>query len=230
MTDIQKSLVSTSVAATRSGNMFQTLMEGMSEDGGKQFEEYLNLAENSEGITNKKYEVSVRSLSAAIDTLTASYDKLISGIESSQIGQTVLDFVSGVLEGFGTLNEELPGVAVGLTSIIVPLSIIAGLFAMMKGGSGFGLITGLTVAGLGLWVGSEFGQKTSKTVKTKNTPIGLYNDTYNAISDKQDKRENLIEETKELGQKYSELGSEMDDADLSKFKNNINSLIMLFPE
>jgi TP901 family phage tail tape measure protein len=106
MTDIQKSLVSTSVAATRSGNMFQTLMEGMSEDGGKQFEEYLNLAENSEGITNKKYEVSVRSLSAAIDTLTSSYDRFVAGIESSKIGQTALDFVSSILNGFTTLTEE----------------------------------------------------------------------------------------------------------------------------
>jgi hypothetical protein len=127
MNDIQKSLVSTSVAATRQGNMFQTLMEGLSEDGGETFAEYLNLAENSQGITDKKYEVSVRSLSAAIDTLTASYDRLVAGVESSQIGQTVLDFVSGILEGFGTLGEKLPEVAAGLTRIIAPLSIIVGL-------------------------------------------------------------------------------------------------------
>lgn len=234
MNDIQKSLVSTSVAATRQGNMFQTLMEGLSEDGGETFAEYLNLAENSQGITDKKYEVSVRSLSAAIDTLTASYDRLVAGVESSQIGQTVLDFVSGILEGFGTLGEELPEVAAGLTGIITPLSIVVGLIQAAKGGSGVGLFAGLGVAGLGMWIGSAIGKNSTanETAATqrKEQAASSYSNYITEINRRNESRNSLISETVSLGEQYDKLGEAMDGASSKKLESNLSSLITMFPE
>jgi len=235
MTDIQKSLVSTSVAGTRQGNMFQTLMEGMSEDGGETFRKYLELAEESEGITDGKYEIAVTSIASALETLTSNFDRLVSSFESSGIATSVLDFVSDVLSGLSDLNENVPALGRSLTMLIPILATVAGLAVLIKSkGSTISLLAGIGVAGIGMFAASQIGKFTN--VSTANNAeykqkVAEQNSQYIAeVTKRQQRRKELIEETVALGKQYDELGSAMDSTSSEKFEKNLNTLITLFPE
>lgn len=233
MTDIQKSLVTTSMAGTRQGNMFQTLMEGMSEDGGKKFEEYLNLAENSEGITDKKYETSIKSISASIDELTAAFDRLFASIESSGVIQSFISSITEAITGIQTIIDQFPLIGKAAASIIPILSIVFGMMAFMKTGSlSLGYLAGLGVGIAGFSAMGSIGStikpqktETSHPITTAENVTGRYEQSTLKIKEMKD----MVQETEKLGQAFNEYGDKMNELDSNKLESNLQSLISFFP-
>ena len=97
MTDVQKAAVTSNLAQTRSANMFNTLMEGLSEDNGETFAKYLGLSGNSSGITQSKYEIMIESINARLKELRSTFDSFVLALEDDGV-------LTGVIE-IGTTSE-----------------------------------------------------------------------------------------------------------------------------
>ena len=69
LNDVQKNNIMYNMAGARQANMFSALMEGLADEDGKTFDEYLGLAENSEGTTQSKYEIVIEGINAQIQEL-----------------------------------------------------------------------------------------------------------------------------------------------------------------
>jgi len=65
------------MAGGRQSNMFASLMEGFAEDGGKELDRLLGLAEGSEGITQTKYEIAVSGINGALEELKGTFNGLV---------------------------------------------------------------------------------------------------------------------------------------------------------
>ena len=74
LNDIQKNAVMYAMAGGRQSNMFASLMEGFAEDNGAELDRLLGLAEDSEGITQTKYEIAVSGINGAMEELKSTWD------------------------------------------------------------------------------------------------------------------------------------------------------------
>lgn len=151
LSDAQKNIVMNALAGTRQTNVFSTLMEGMSEDGGATLDKYLGLAEGSEGITQTKYEIAMQSLAASMDTVRSSWDSVVESMVNGGSVTGILDSVSGFLQMFanaGDIGQGMSLVAGGIVGIGVALASIANTNPVIKALSTvFGLAAGLITAG-----------------------------------------------------------------------------------
>lgn len=212
LSDAQKSIVTNALSGTRQTNIFSTLMEGMSEDGGETLKKYLGLAEGSAGITQSKYEIAMQSLQAAIDEVRSSWDAIVETFTNNGLITGVLDKVSDFLQGLANIGERggnvglvLSGIAGGLTAIFaaiqlfstgtVPgfvIKILSLLFGLAAGGVGLGITGGLV---------SLFNPKTEDELLAEEKESELQK-----ISNANDYRENRISETKRLIENVKKLG------------------------
>lgn len=122
LSDVEKSAITYAVAGTRQTNTFSTFMEGISVDGGKQFDEYVSLAEDSAGITAKKYEVITDTIQTKLQDITNAFDGLVASLEASDMIKDVLgsiaDFINmlgqtgGVAGLVGTVASVMGGASI----------------------------------------------------------------------------------------------------------------------
>lgn len=151
LNDAQKNIVMNAMAGTRQTNVFSTLMEGMSEDGGATLEKYLGLAEGSEGVTQSKYEIAMQSLAASMDTLKSSWDSVVESFVSGGSITGILDGVSGFLQMFansGNIAQGMSLVAGGITGIGVALAALTSANPAIKALSTIlGIASGLIIGG-----------------------------------------------------------------------------------
>lgn len=151
LSDAQKNIVMNAMAGTRQTNVFSTLMEGMSEDGGATLDKYLGLAEGSEGVTQSKYEIAMQSLAASMDTLKSSWDSVVESFVSGGSITGILDGVSGFLQMFansGNIAQGMSLVAGGITGIGVAIAALTSSNPAIKALSTIlGLASGLIVGG-----------------------------------------------------------------------------------
>lgn len=243
LSDAQKNIVMNAMAGTRQTNVFSTLMEGMSEDGGATLEKYLGLAEGSQGITQSKYEIAMQSLSAAMDELKSSWDSVVESFTNSGAITGTLDFVSNTLQGIanivnngGQIGVVLSAVAAGITAIVVATSGIAAgpagiLLQILSALAVFAVGGGLT-AGFTSLLNVE-----TEADRINRTKTAAFEDV-NKQSDIRDKnissKQSIINEVKELGRAYDELqknGSAAEQAIASnKLTAALGELKSAFPE
>ena len=234
LSDAQKNIVMNAMAGTRQTNVFATLMEGMSEDEGKTLEKYLGLAENSEGITQTKYEIAMQSLAAAMDELKSSWDGLVESIVSGGSITGILDTVSGFLQlatnasgigkGLGIIAAGIAGVmttikiaessSVALKSFSLILSVLAALTA----GAGVLGIFG-AFGGDGLTEAQRIAQR-SATDLDVNKQLQDYRDRRSAQS------KSAIEDVKEAGEAWEKLQSVENE---DKLRDSLSRLAEAFP-
>ena len=205
MNDTQKSLVTNAMAGSRQSNIFQTLMEGMSEDGGAEMERLLGLAENSDGTTESKYEIATKSLATSLTLLQTSWEAVVEAVMSSDFMTFLLDSldqVSEFLQQIADLINNGQGLSVGLTAIGAAIAGIAAAVLLASGPIGWlvGIVTAIT--GIGLLNSSYQGVNTAATLKTnkQNAANRIENVQANAS-----RRETAIEKAKSLNEEYNSL-------------------------
>jgi hypothetical protein len=148
MTDIQRSLVTSNLAQTRSGNMFNTLMEGLSEDNGETFAKYLGLSQNSSGITQSKYEIMIDSINARLKELRSTFDGLVQAVVEDGFITDIIGFGTTILAGLKNIVSAGDGVIGKIKGIGVALGALIAVLATMNAvGGPFSAILGLLAGG-----------------------------------------------------------------------------------
>ena len=179
MNDTQKALVTNAFAGSRQSNIFQTLMEGMSEDGGSLMDEYLGLANNSEGTTQSKYEIAMQSLASSMEQVKTAWDGVVQAFVDNGVITGVLEKITNFLTGIAKAVEDTQGkteVAIsvivaalaGLTAAIAAMTIAAatGATALAAFAGPIGWVVGIggALAALSI-IGSKYGQNYDSKVK-----------------------------------------------------------------
>ena len=141
LSDAKQQQFANAIAGTRQYSNFAAIMSGMSE--GK-VSEYLQLAGESEGITDKKYEIYTKSLNASLTDLRNTWDGLVHDMTDSGALTGGLGFLTNFIQGIDKANESVGGLSATLMGLIPTLMIMGGL----KSGTPVGL--GLAAGGLGL--------------------------------------------------------------------------------
>ena len=240
LSDAQKSIVTSALAGTRQTNVFSTLMEGMSEDGGATLDKYLGLAEDSEGITQSKYEIAMESLAASLDTLKSSWDGVVeSFVQGGQI-TGVLDGLSGFLQSISNADDIGRGLAViaaGITGIGVAILALESSSPALKAfstilGVAAGLATGATILKISSLFNVESDEEREKRLRQEhleaNTKAKEIRNT--SISEK----ESAVKKVEKYGEAFSKLKDAEDE--LVKFNaqqdliKSLSDLANAFPD
>lgn len=237
MTDVQKAAVTSNLAQTRSANMFNTLMEGLSEDNGETFAKYLGLSGNSSGITQSKYEIMIESINARLKELRSTFDSFVLALEDDgvltgviEIGTTILNGLKNVLtlggKAVGTIGAITTAVvALGVAMAVVhsvssPLSTLLGLLA-----------GGAVVAGAGLLGSAIPSGSSSSRAAESSTKISELNTYVNNRNQKSDTIRKYLKESDVLADKYKDFSdsSKLSAKETKELEQNIKDLTTALP-
>ena len=150
--DITQSAILSTLGAGRQRSNVATLIQGLAADNGEIAGRYLNTAENSQGITDQKYQAYLDSLEAKINEVRTSWDQLINTFNTSDFAGGVLDTVSGFIQEITTAQEVTEGWALKIPLLVGALGALAmfihanPIVAGLIGGVALttGLVTGIT--------------------------------------------------------------------------------------
>ena len=199
MSDAEQQQIANAIAGTRQYSNFSAIMQGMAE--GK-VDEYMELAGESSGITNKKYDVYTQSLQASLTDLQNTFDKLVADLVDKGYVQDFIGGITTMIQGVDNLAASFGGLQAALPAIIALL----GAFAGVKFGGLTGALVGATL-GLGAYgILSYAGQ--GNEAKERNEE---FEKDYSAIAKKYDGVSRLKElrnnnhRTNEENQEYATL-------------------------
>jgi len=197
MSDAEQQQIANAIAGTRQYSNFAAIMQGMSE--GK-VNEYIDMAEGSEGLVDEKYSIYAENLEAALTDLKNTWDSLVHNLTDGGTLQGFIETLSSIVQGVDSLREAIGGVGAVLTTVI-PL-MAAMTLLRIPGGAIPGLIlAGVTLGGLAIAGNAKQAAEESK--KYDISPKDRYVNYYDATKKEIDYRQNLINRTKELGSKYN---------------------------
>lgn len=235
--DVTQSKILTTLGAGRQRSNVATLIQGLSEDNGELAGKYNDLASNSKGITDEKYQEYLKSLEASITSVKTSFDQLIASFNAGSTASTVLGFIAELIQGFTAVNTALGGMPSLITAIAVAA---AGLIALFKFSTPIGWITTIAagaatvIGGIGSMINyNKKAEEERKQAELEASPEYQAKEKYEkqiALNQTSHGYESLIEETRKLGEQYNTLGENMDQADLAKFESNLKTLTARFPE
>ena len=242
LSDVQKSIVTNAMAGTRQTNIFSTLMEGMSENGGERMDEYLGLADGSQGITQSKYEIAMQSLSAAMNEFKSSFDSMVESLVSNGTITGVIDGLSGIFQWIsGIASTDAGRVGVVFSAIAAGITAIGVAAATAKLGLGpistiIGLLLGLFAGGGLMWITSLFSgsPEIDKAAAQREKDYQDVQDRKEVRDSAQTIRQDAIDNVRKLGKAYEELKDSQDnlvksDA-ASKLTTGLYELKDAFPE
>lgn len=214
LSDLQKGNITYAMAGGRQANMFNTLMAGMGEDGGKLLDEYLGLADNSDNTVQSKYEVVIQGIQAAMDNLKSTFDGFVESLGSDNMITGLLNGVTGLVQGFTNLSEAGSAAIPVITALIAALgalSIKIAVFGFLKdiatmpdalaitkwAAASAGLIS--TVAAIGAIAGvagtaGGIGNALFGKPEQKETDGELSRTNTNALKEKQDRRRKAVQD------------------------------------
>lgn len=213
--DITQEFFLSTMGAGRQRSNIATLMQGLGEDGGELANKYMDLASNSEGITDRKYQDYADSLQASLDNVTSSFDKLVNAMNTGLIGSEFLNFLAELIQGLAAAEESfhLVSVAIGVfgAALLVSNPHIAGLLAIVAAVTGVvSLIGHIGTAA----TKAQEPELTMEDVRRKVDNIAAYKERQNAQLDRLaflDKKENKTEEeTAELREGIAKLSKTYD--------------------
>lgn len=161
--DTQRNVILQTLGAGRQSSNVATLLQGLGEDDGELANKYMNLAENSDGITDEKYQAYYNNLAAAMENVKASFDQLVEMFDFDDVAIGFLNFIAECIQGVTALGEATEGV---LPIILTLGGAIAG-FALGGGplGALIGAFAGFGVSGL---IGSLYPEENEQTDGIKN--------------------------------------------------------------
>jgi len=221
LSDAKQQQFANAIAGTRQYSNFAAIMSGMSE--GK-VGEYLQLAGESEGITDRKYEIYTKSLNASLTDLRNTWDGLVHDMTDSGALTGGLGFLTNFIEGIDKANNSLGGLGVTLAGILPSLMIMGGL----KSGSLVG--AGVAAAGLGIAaIVSAIGNQKSSEEQYQEI-IDNINNRYNSRNEEVEKARTLFnkgdnrseEEEKEYDRLLRNLSITVESGDLDTVNKQTN--------
>ena len=192
MSDAEQQQIATAIAGTRQYSNFAAIMQGMSE--GK-VDEYMQLAGESAGITDQKYQIYVESLQASLTDLKNTFDSLIKDLTKSGIAQKVIQGLTNIVQGVDNLVNSTGGLE-KIVGLMITLSIA---MAAMKSGNPYAMIAGAAVAGISLAALHASGEQTSNA----KTSEQVLEESRTQASEKFSSSTNEIERARELKAKGS---------------------------
>lgn len=152
--DTDQQAVLDTLGAGRQSSNIATLLQGLAEDDGELASKYMDLATNSGGITNTKYEAYYDSMQAAIDNVKASFDQLVESLSADGTAIGFINFIAEIIQGLTALTEAVDAASVA----VVVLG--ATLLGFAVGASPVGAVVGAlislgTLGGIGNWLYKE---------------------------------------------------------------------------
>lgn len=226
ISDAQKNIVMNALAGTRQSNIFSTLMEGMSEDGGATLEKYLGLAENSSGITQTKYEIAMESLAASLNEVKTSWDSVVESFTSNGTITGVLDGVSGFLQTISDLGNNGGKIGVVFTAIAAGIAgvtavCLAAKTAVAPIATLLGLLAGGAIAAIGVGItslatiGGSGKTSSERIAENKANGIAQNNAAAEARSNAVTQKTGVAKEVRKLGEAYDDLKKKGDEVGAS---------------
>ena len=235
LNDIQRNNITYTMAGGRQTNVFQTLMEGMAEDGGAELDRLLGLAENSEGTTDSKYAIAVKSITAAMEELKTTYDGLVESMSANGIFQIGIEAATGFVGGLKDLTSAAPPAVAAITAIMAAVSALAVKLLVAKtittGSSG--LISTLVALGtLGAvlggagWIGSivKDNQDANDPKVQAEARTKLANDYYESRQKAIKPLQKQIDEVNKYGEAWEKADGKMSTESVDKFNTSIVKL------
>lgn len=234
LNSLQRSNVTYAMAGTRA-NIFQNLMEGMGEDGGATLDEYLGLAENSQGITDKKYDIYIQNIASSIETLKSAFDGFIESLEGNGLITGVIDGITSILQGLSNFASESGKIVTALSVVGTAVVAFAAKLIILNAlknnpiANPVASITSLAVGAIGLGAMSFIGKSVDKNKTTSSsdeiteriqTKKEYADEKYNVYKD-------IISDMESLRDKATK---DYDDSLVDKFNRDVVELSTKFPE
>ena len=127
--DITKADIAYALGGTEQFSNVTALIEGFSEEdeitGENLMQKYIEMARNSDGITDEKYQHQIESLDGALTNLTTTFQQLVESVSDVGAFSELINAIADGVTGFTLLNEETDGT-------IGRLGIITGLMLALK--------------------------------------------------------------------------------------------------
>lgn len=150
LSDTKKNQIAYQMAGTEQYSNFIALMSGFSEqdeNGQTLMEKYLELAKDSDGIVDSKYQDQMESLAASFTNLTNSFNNLVASLTDTGIIQTVVN-------GFSTILDVVTNIINVIGDASDYLLMLAGVVALFASGP-LGIVVGSALIAAGV-AGSDF--------------------------------------------------------------------------
>lgn len=144
--DTQRNVLLQTLGAGRQSSNVATLLQGLGEDDGELANKYLNLAENSDGVTDEKYQAYYNNLAAAMENVKSSFDQLVETFDFDDMAIGFFNFIAECIQGVTALGEATANVV----PVILTLGGAIAGFALSGNplGAMIGLFAGFGVSGL----------------------------------------------------------------------------------
>ena len=234
--DMQRSNITYTMAGGRQTNIFQSLMQGMAEDNGAEIGRLLGLAEDSKGVTESKYAIAVKSITASLEELKSTYDGLVANISGDGFFVGTIDAVTGIVSGLKDLTSVAPGVGTAFTVIgaavaafavkaIVAKTAVSGMAGILSTIAGLAAAGG--VAALMGGIGSDFKElqdaNDENKIQEKNLKLAkeYYEDQKKRLSPLQDQ----VDEVNKLGEAWENNGMKEGSADSKALDSSLLTLV-----
>ena len=194
LSDAKQQQFANAIAGTRQYSNFAAIMQGMSE--GK-VDEYLKLAGESGGITDKKYEIYTKSLDASLTDLKNTWHGLVNDMTDGGALGGFISSITNMVQGVDNLTNSVGGLGGALAGVLPALMLVGGL----KSGS----LTGLALAAGGYGILKLIESKGAEKSETDK-----YNDVLDSISQGYENRAQQISQFEKLSKLGKERTTEQD--------------------
>ena len=128
LSDARKSQISYAFGGTRQYSNLNALLGAFGEkdeNGQTTIDKYLEIAEQSNGMTDKKYQNYTESLAASFNTLKSSFDSFVESLTNAGALTGFIDFLSNAISGINELNTALGGLPAILMAVGAALTVLA---------------------------------------------------------------------------------------------------------
>lgn len=149
--DDEKNNIAYALGGTEQFSNIMALMQGFSEtdeSGQNLMKKYMDLANSSNGIVDKKYQHQIESLDGAITNLRSTFDMLVESAESTGPVVDFIDAIADGVAGFAEINKEADG---ALTTFVALSTVLVGAIGLFKTNpyllAAMGIVTGIVGAG-----------------------------------------------------------------------------------
>ena len=213
MSDAEQQQMANAIAGTRQYSNFAAIMQGMAE--GK-VDEYMKLASESEGITDKKYDIYLESLQASLTNLKNTFDDLIHSLSEQGYAQNFIDGISTMVAGLGEFLSIL-----GQVNVTLPvLMALLGAFSGAKFG-GIGVIIGAIAGAAGYGILTAAGNQ----AQSRQTASQAYNEYIGYQKERYESRLSNVTRWDELNNKIKNGENLSDDEsrEYAKLKDTLTS-------
>lgn len=217
--DTTQSMILTTLGAGRQRSNIATLLQGLAEDNGELAQRYLNTAQNSEGITDRKYENYLDSLEAKLNNVKTAFDNLISSFELSGTATNFLDFLSETIQNI-TAAEKATGALSGAIKIL-GVALGAMMIAAKPWAAAFGVIA-LAATGIVNSIGAKNRERQNSLLEAEEERT-IRKSQIKQISDRTSRVDQIIEETKSLIEKSNSVTGLTSD-ETAQLEANLGSL------